>query len=191
MARDTRARIVKTTAGLLQLRGFHGTSLNDILDASDAPRGSLYYHFPGGKEQLVLEATLQGIETATRALEEELANREHPAEAVRAYVEGAARLLQDSEFTFGCPVAPLILDETGAVSELAEACRSAVREWQRLLREAFVSAGIAAERAASLAALVVASLEGALLISRAERDTASLDVVARELESLVRTAAAG
>jgi len=54
MANDTRTRILDTTALLLRQRGYHGTSLNDILSASGAPRGSLYFHFPGGKDQLVI-----------------------------------------------------------------------------------------------------------------------------------------
>ena len=55
MAKDTRTRMLETTARLLQHRGFYGTALSDILEQSGAPRGSLYFHFPGGKEQLVLE----------------------------------------------------------------------------------------------------------------------------------------
>ena len=55
MATDTRTRMIEATALLLRRRGYHGTSLNDILSASGAPRGSLYFHFPGGKDQLVIE----------------------------------------------------------------------------------------------------------------------------------------
>jgi len=73
MAKDTRTRMIETTARLLQHRGYHGTSLNDILEQSGAPRGSLYFHFPGGKDQLAIEATRAGIEEATQALRQALA----------------------------------------------------------------------------------------------------------------------
>ena len=73
MANDTRTRILETTALLLRQRGYHGTSLNDILSASGAPRGSLYFHFPGGKDQLVIEVTRDSVAGVTQRLGEALA----------------------------------------------------------------------------------------------------------------------
>ena len=73
MAKDTSARMIEATARMLQHRGYHGTALSDILEASGAPRGSLYFHFPGGKDQLAIEATRAAVEetTARRPAEEE------------------------------------------------------------------------------------------------------------------------
>src|SRR5262249_60493649 len=104
MAKDTRTRMIETTARLLQHRGYHGTSLNDILEQSGAPRGSLYFHFPGGKGELAIEATRAAVAEATQALQQALAEAKTPARAVRAYAEAAARLMRDTDYTFGCPV---------------------------------------------------------------------------------------
>ena len=82
MANDTRTRILETTALLLRQRGYHGTSLNDILSASAAPRGSLYFHFPGGKDQLVIEVTRDSVADVTKRLGEALATESDPAVAV-------------------------------------------------------------------------------------------------------------
>ena len=79
MAQDTRTRMLEKTATLLQHRGYYGTSLSDILEASAAPRGSLYFHFPGGKDQLVLEATRAAAEAATTELDHLLQTAETPA----------------------------------------------------------------------------------------------------------------
>src|SRR5688572_26885049 len=143
MAKDTRTRMIETTARLLQHRGYYGTSLSDILEASGAPRGSLYFHFPGGKDQLVLEATRAAVAEATHALEQTLAAAADPAEAVRLYVGACADLMRETDYTFGCPVAPVILDATGGRPELAEICRQAFEEWNRMLETAFAAAGIA------------------------------------------------
>ena len=62
MAKDTSARMIEATARMLQHRGYHGTALSDILEASGAPRGSLYFHFPGGKDQLAIEATRAAVD---------------------------------------------------------------------------------------------------------------------------------
>lgn len=191
MASSTHDRMLETTGRLLQTRGFHGTSLSQILAESDAPRGSLYHHFPGGKEQLVLEATRRGVARVTEELEEALATADDTAAGVRIYVEAAAAELRETDYLFGCPVAPIILDAPGDAPPLAEICRAAVGDWSRILREALTAEGVKAERAASLATLIICALEGGLLLARAARDTAPLDRVAEELEVMVRSATAG
>lgn len=188
MARDTRTRMIETTARLLQHRGYHGTSLADILAESGAPRGSLYFHFPGGKYQLAIEATRAAVEHATCEFREALEACPDPAKAVRAFVEAAAKLLEETEYTFGCPVAPVILDATAGVKELEDLCRQAFEEWVGLLRSAFTAAGIAESRAYALALLVESSIEGLLLIARAYRDSEPVKIVAAELEAVIAAA---
>jgi TetR/AcrR family transcriptional regulator, lmrAB and yxaGH operons repressor len=187
MVSDTRRRMIETTAGLVHRRGFHGTSLNEILEQSGAPRGSLYYHFPGGKEELVLEATREGVAVITQVLSKILTEASDPADGVRAFFRAAAEELRNSGYVFGCPVAPVILDSP-ASSALTEVCREALEEWQRVLVEGFGTAGIERGRAESLATVVVCGLEGGLLLARARRDTAPLETVAEELASMVQSA---
>jgi TetR/AcrR family transcriptional repressor of lmrAB and yxaGH operons len=185
--KDTRERMIETTAVLVHRQGFYGTSLNDILAESGAPRGSLYYHFPGGKEELVLEATRQGVARITQFLKAVFTEAPDPAEAVRAFIEEAAHELRDSGFVFGCPVAPIILDSPES-SVLAETCREALEEWEQVLIEGLGSANIAQRRVESLATVIVCGLEGGLIWARARRDIAPLDAVAEELASMVRSA---
>ena len=83
MANDTRTRMLEATARLLRQRGYHGTSLNDILAASGAPRGSLYFHFPGGKDQLVIEVTRASVAAVAEQLRDTLAAETRPGEAIR------------------------------------------------------------------------------------------------------------
>ena len=187
MATDTREHMIETTASLVHRQGFYGTSLNEILLESGAPRGSLYYHFPGGKEELVLEAARQGVAMVTQLLKEALTGSPDPADGVRAFVEAADHVLRDSGYVFGCPVAPIVLDSPES-SALAEVCQEALEEWQQVFVEGLGSAGIERGRAESLATMIVCGLEGGLILARARRDTAPLDAVAEELASMVRGA---
>lgn len=186
MASNARTRMVETTATMVHRRGFHGASLNEILLESGAPRGSLYYHFPGGKEELVLEATRQGVASVTQLLKEALTGSPDLAVGVRAFVEAAAHMLRDSRFVFGCPVAPIVLDSPES-SALAKVCREALEEWQQVLVEALGS-GIERRRAESLATVVVCALDGGLILARARRDIAPLESIADELASMVQSA---
>jgi TetR/AcrR family transcriptional regulator, lmrAB and yxaGH operons repressor len=188
MAKDTRARILETTARLLQHRGYHGTALSDILEESAAPRGSLYFHFPDGKNQIVMEATRAAVAKATLALQETLAGAKNPAQGVRAYLERAARIMPETDYTFGCPVAPVILDANAGLTELAELCRGAFEEWIDLLQASFLEAGVPRRRASALAQLVISSIEGSMLLARAYREPGPLMAVAAELEMIVAAA---
>ncbi|QND65405.1 TetR/AcrR family transcriptional regulator [Mesorhizobium loti] len=188
MANDTRTRILETTGLLLRQRGYHGTSLNDILSASGAPRGSLYFHFPGGKDQLVIEVTRASVADVTERLGEALAAEKDPAVAVHHIYQSVGRMLEDNQFSLGCPIAPVVLDAPTDVPELAELCRSAFEQWIGLLRDAFVRAGVPERRAHALALLVESSLEGLMVIARATRDRAPLQAVADEVAALIEAA---
>ncbi|MBZ9905008.1 TetR/AcrR family transcriptional regulator [Mesorhizobium sp. B2-5-9] len=188
MATDTRTRMIEATALLLRRRGYHGTSLNDILSASGAPRGSLYFHFPGGKDQLVVEVTSASVAEVSERLGEALAAERDPAVAVHHIYQSVGRMLEDNEFSLGCPVAPVVLDSPGDVPDLVELCRSAFEQWIGLLREAFVRAGVPERRAQALALLVESSLEGLMVIARATRDRSSLNAVADEVAILIEQA---
>ncbi|TPJ41845.1 TetR/AcrR family transcriptional regulator [Mesorhizobium sp. B2-5-13] len=188
MATDTRTRMIEATALLLRRRGYHGTSLKDILSASAAPRGSLYFHFPGGKDQLVVEVTRASVADVTERLGAQLAAESDPAVAVHHIYHSVARMLEDNEFSLGCPIAPVVLDAPNDVPDLEEICRSAFEQWIGLLRDAFIRAGVPERRAQALALLVESSLEGLMVIARATRDRAPLLAVADEVAALIEQA---
>ncbi len=184
MAKDTRERILNSAAALIQRYGLHGTSLNDILDESAAPRGSLYYYFPDGKDQLVLEATVRGVEVVTRYLEE-LLESQPPAVALRGYFSAAAHELEHSGFLFGCPVTPIIMDVDEASAALAAVCRNAIAKWRALCEQGFAKAGMNPGRARALATLAVAALEGSLIMARTARNTEPIIVAGEEVAAVV------
>lgn len=183
MTSKVRERMIEVTAALVRRRGYHGASLNEILAESGAPRGSLYHYFRGGKEELVLEATRQGVSSITQSLKEAFTQATDPSEAVYTFVRAVAQEFLDSGFVFGCPVAPLILDDV-----LAETCREAFEEWEQVLVEGLGSAGIDRERARSLATLIVCGIEGGLMSARVSQNIAPLHVVAEEFALVVRSA---
>jgi TetR/AcrR family transcriptional regulator, lmrAB and yxaGH operons repressor len=190
MQGNTRDRMLEATARLLHQRGYRGVSLNDILIESDAPRGSLYHHFPEGKDQLVQEAMLREVERIDQFLLDAFHEATDPVEGVRAYVGAAAKELQTSDYVLGCPVAPVILDSPEASSDLARACRESIERWHQILRDRLRTAGLPAHRADSLASLVVSAVEGALILARGRRDTAPLNAVQEELAALLSDALA-
>ena len=188
MAKDTRSRMLDVAADLLQDRGYHGLALADLLAQSKAPRGSLYFHFPSGKDQLVATATRDGIDAVTESLRAGLAAESSPGRAVRRLLEASAAALAASDFRFGSPTAPLVLDGLAAGSEIAALAHGAYDSWIELFEASLIAAGLPARRAQSLATIIEASFEGLLIVCRAKRDTAPMLAGARELEELIEGA---
>ncbi len=181
-----RQQMVESAAMLFRERGVEGTSFSDVLEHSGAPRGSIYHHFPGGKGQLAEEATRYAGEFIAAGLAAALES-EDPVGAVRGFTEAYRYILQRTDFGSGCPIVAAALegDRSPAVRDAAGA---AFRDWQELLVSALVNRGVGIERAGSLAALIVSSVEGAIVLARAERSSVPLELVADELEGLVSAA---
>jgi TetR/AcrR family transcriptional repressor of lmrAB and yxaGH operons len=176
---------VSTTIRLLQRAGLHGTALQDVLAESGAPRGSLYFHFPGGKEELVREALREAAAGADRRLRQALAEGDSAAAACEAFLAAHGRRLEQSGFTEGCPVAGVGLDVGGGTDRLRAACDWALTGWVTLLAERLRVEGRSAEEAEALALTAIAALEGALLLCRARRSLDPLLAVSSQLRRLL------
>ena len=84
----TREKFVETTSRLMEIQGYHATGLNQIIKESGAPKGSLYYHFPGGKEELASEAVHQAGVNLVQLIQENLREDVPFADAVRDFIFG-------------------------------------------------------------------------------------------------------
>lgn len=177
---ETRERLLRTAATLFRTQGYHATGLNQVLAEGGAPKGSLYFHFPGGKEQLAVESVALS------------AGAVHASMRAVTDLDGAlavfAEHLVASDFRDGCPIATVALDAAADSEPIREACATAYVSWRDLIVEFLVRQGIAAERAPGLATTVLAAVEGALLLARTQRDVAPLRQVAADLRVLIEGA---
>jgi AcrR family transcriptional regulator len=180
VAGDSRDRMVRAAVELFRERGYAATSFGDVLARSGAPRGSIYHHFPGGKEELAAEALRRYTAASVRALRAAV-DSGSAVDAVRAFVTASRDALVASDYRQSCPIAGVALDLMPADNPLAGYVAEAFTRWREVLRDALARDGVPAARAASLAALVVAGAEGALLLGRADRSPAPVDAAADEL----------
>jgi TetR/AcrR family transcriptional regulator, lmrAB and yxaGH operons repressor len=185
----TRQSMIDAAAELLQRQGYHATGLKQVLDTAGAPRGSLYFHFPGGKEELACAA----LDDSGAAWRERLASVIEGASTPGAAILGVCRALADeleaSDYANGCPLATVAL-EAATESELV---RTTVAEhygaWIRLIEARAVAAGIPERKAEDLATFVLAAVEGGLLLARVQRTTQPLLAVGRSLQQVFDRAA--
>lgn len=185
---DSRARLVDATAGLMRRHGYTGTGLAAIVDAAATTKGSLYFHFPGGKEELAVVVVEREAAALAAALDAVIAG----AVDVEAGVSGVFALLREqlvrSNFASGCPITPVAVDVAGDDSAVAAVCRAAFARWQQQIAGTLLHLGRDPASAADDAWFVLSLVEGALLLARSERTTAPLDAAERRLRALLPTA---
>jgi TetR/AcrR family transcriptional repressor of lmrAB and yxaGH operons len=182
--RDTKSRMLETAADLIQRQGYASTGLNQILEASHAPKGSLYFHFPGGKEELVALAIEKSSESLTELLEQVLATAPTTELALEMITGYFGSQLESSKFEKGCPIATVALEQSATSDALHEVCSRTYARWQAAIAARLSREGHAAERAEALASFVLATIEGALLLCRAHR---SIEPLRRASSELART----
>lgn len=185
MSNDNRRRMVRSAAALIGSRGVNATSFSDVLAASEAPRGSIYHYFPAGKKQLAEDAVRWTSEEITAYLRSFPGGS--PADAVAHFVDLWRQTVVSSDGAAGCPLAGVALDTAGDQALLA-LIRREFTAWVDVLVEQLLDAGLAQDRATSIAWLALASMEGSLILCRATGDSAPLEAAASELQRLASEA---
>src|SRR5579871_523358 len=181
---DSRTRLLDATAALLADRGYHGTGMKDILAASGAVAGSLYHHFPGGKDELAAASVRRAAQEIAAGLERALATR-RPADAVDQFYAASVSALRDSGFRSGCPVGTPAAEASTLGSPLTDALAGAFGAWEGAIARGLAAHGWPPDEASRTASLLLSLYEGALLVARAERSTAPLEEAGRHSRALV------
>jgi AcrR family transcriptional regulator len=182
VARGVRERMVASAVALLARRGLQATSFSEVLEHSGAPRGSVYHHFPEGKNQMIDSALDAAGATAIELLERKAGA---PAEEIATWFLHIWReVLIRGKFEAGCAV--LAVAVAAESPELLEHTARVFRGWRRRLAELLVEGGLAPEDAARFAATLVAASEGAVVLARAEQSLEPFDLVAEQLLDHVR-----
>jgi AcrR family transcriptional regulator len=166
--------MVDSAVQLLARRGLQATSFSEVLEASGAPRGSIYHHFPAGKDELVLSAV-----DAAGAVAIDLLDRKAGAPAVEVaawFLHIWREVLVRSNFEAGCAV--LAVTVAADSPELRTAAADVFRTWRHRLAELLEQGGLEATDADGFAALLIAASEGAVAVSRAEQSLEPFDLVA-------------
>ena len=170
---DARSRAIDTAIRLFRVQGYTATGLTQILDESGAPKGSFYFHFPRGKAQLAEEAIDRYVESrmaVLRALSADTAG--NALDFVNRLFEAFAADMVASDFQYGCLMQNLANELPSLDAELTERVARGFADSTEAITAHFRACGIGAARASSMAASLVAALEGARTVARLERSPA-------------------
>ena len=186
-APDSKEKTVVAAVKLFSQRGYHGTALNDILDAGGSPRGSLYFHFPRGKEEIGEAASGLAGEAVRQVIVNAAETSDNIEDFLTSIVQTMALNLERSGYSEGCPIATVAL-ETAAQSEiLGTAARNAFQSWEQELKHGLERFGMKTGDADLVATAVLSQIEGALLLARTYRNLEPM----RRAETAVKLLARG
>ena len=188
--RSSRERIIEATSELLDLQGYHGTGLNQILRTSHAPKGSLYHHFPGGKDELTVTALREASSVVLSNINHALAGDEPAWKVIPDFIRRIAAGVVESGFRAGGPVTTVALETASTNPVIRDECSRIYRQWRqafavRLERERCTQA-----QSNQIAQLIVAGIEGGIMLSRCDRDPEPLHAVAEQMARLLLQRAA-
>ena len=181
---SSREAFIRTTGQLIRRQGYAATGLNEIVARSGAPKGSLYFHFPGGKEELAAAAMARAGDQLRQAIEAILASSDDLGEGLGRLVDALAAALEASDYADGCPIATVTLEAANRSEAVRAAAADAFDAWLSALEARMTEAGMDRPAASRRATLVLACIEGALILARARRELAPLRAVREELVAL-------
>jgi AcrR family transcriptional regulator len=167
---------------LLARRGLHATSFSEVLALTGAPRGSLYHHFPNGKDQMVASAVDMAGAFLVDALDRKAGASAQ--EITQHFLAIWRAVLTRSDFESGCAVLAVTVATDSA--DLMSHAVTVFRAWRERLGQLLEQGGLPAAEAMRFATTLIASAEGAVVLSRAEQGIEPFDAVAEQLTDQVR-----
>lgn len=182
-----RQPITDAAVRLFRRRGYAATGLNQIVEASGAPKGSLYHYFPEGKASIAVAAVEEAGKRVAKTIEKLASECRSTADLLKAHARLLSGWMRKSGFRDGCPITTVLLELTPRDRSVTEAGRRAYAARMAILRDKLLADGFSAPRAQRLATLFTSALQGALIQARVERSGAPIETTADELARMLET----
>lgn len=180
-----RDQILDTMCELLELQGYHATGLNQIIKESGSPKGSLYYYFPGGKEELTAEALSRVGQVVLNRIRQQLDAMESPSAAIRGLIVNIAHNVEASGYRAGGPITTVAMETASISDRLREECHRIYTGWQSAFTHKLRMTGCTDEAAEALAGGILAAIEGGIILCRTSRSQQPLLQVANMMGLLI------
>lgn len=183
---NAREAIVDTASRLFFTQGYHATGLNQIIKDSESPKGSLYYYFPRGKEELALTCISRTSEIVAELLRHYAEKQQSTATMVQDFILEVARKAEETSFEGFVPFSFWVAVETSCVSdELRSACQSVFKDWQDVIKHSLLAEGVEEHMAVDKASVIVSLYEGALLQALTHKNTQPLLAAAQIIPAIL------
>lgn len=182
---DSREKIIAAASKLFQLKGYNATSINDILKESGTPKGSLYYYFPNGKEELALASIESAAKAITSSVKTSLVKYDNPVKAIQNNINNIIECINLNGKLEDLSLSLLALETYSSNNTLREACKNAFSSLENIYTEKLIQSGLNENNAQQLGSTIQIMIEGAITASVTKGDTSPLTIISRQISILL------
>ena len=185
----TKAMILQQAAELFNQQGYAGSSISDVMRVTGLKKGGIYNHFRS-KDELALAVFDYAIEKVRQRQRDALRGQRNACDRLQAVVSGFLDYLEDPPIPGGCPLMNTAIESDDAHPALRDRAQEAMTQWHQLLSR-IVTLGIAKGEivatadANALATIIIATLEGAIMLSKLYQDPVHLETAIAHLTDYI------
>ena len=177
--------LIEVASRLFRLRGYYGVGLNDIIEESGIPKGSLYHYFPNGKEELAIEAINHSKQLVIDEIQEVFERIEDPVSAIQTHIYHLSKIFGDGSTLIGSPIGTIAGEKHSTSEPIRVACQLAFDDWQSIYIKKLVEAGYGKKRSEDLSFVLNAMIEGGILLSLTKKSGKPLQAIAEQIPLLL------
>lgn len=183
---NAKEKFIETAYKLFEVKGYNATGLNEILKESGAPKGSLYYHFPNGKEELALESIKLAGEKITTNLKKNIDAFENPIDGIVFNINKLAEIIDNNKKMHDMSISLVALETYNSSEVLRNACEKVFKTIENIYIKKLIDFGISEKRAEDIAILISTMMEGAITVSLTIRNGETLRRLGKQIPILIR-----
>lgn len=180
---NAKETLTEVTSELIRNKGYYGTGINEILAGAGIPKGSLYHHFPGGKDELIEAALKQAALQYAGEFKNAMKGKGSAVEGLKSVVDVYIDKINKTNDYMACPLAAVSLDVSGQNEKLRLACESMFEFWILVTTAYLEYKNVKKSREKAESFMI--RLEGAILLSQVQRSARPFELIKRELQYLI------
>jgi TetR/AcrR family transcriptional regulator, transcriptional repressor for nem operon len=189
-AQETKMRIIEQAAALFNQQGYAGSSMSDLMRVTGLQKGGIYNHFRS-KDELALEAFDFAVNRVQKEFLGALKGKRHAVDRLIAILSVYERMFDDPPVQGGCPILNTSVESDDAHPALRERAQLAMDAWRSLIQR-IVDKGIMRGElyskvdADTVATILIATVEGAVMLSKLYGDASHLERALNFLKTYVQ-----
>ncbi|NYE08289.1 TetR/AcrR family transcriptional repressor of lmrAB and yxaGH operons [Bacillus niacini] len=181
---DTKLQIIDISIPLFQQKGYKGVGVTEIIKACNVSKGSFYHHFPNGKEELLI-ACLQSIsEVITTHIQDIFKQSPTTKEATKAMIDILVSNFEQEGTISGSTITSIVSEMGSLTDPVRDVCSDLYLKMQTIYVSKLESDGFSKEKANSIAVMMNASIEGAIILCLTQKSSNPLKIISHVLSDL-------
>ena len=188
-AQQTKARIIEQAAEVFNQKGYAGSSIADIMQATGLKKGGIYNHF-NSKDELAVAAFDYAVSLMSQKVWSAVKTKRNAIERLQALVSSYLAYVETPPIVGGCPILNTAIEADDTDSPLRDRAIAAINNWRNLIVR-IINKGIkkgeipATIEPDTVATIIICNIEGAIMMSQLEKNPVHLERAIAHLQKYI------